>query len=1451
MSTHPKTASKCELKMCILCNTKFKRNRAEGKFTNVKNANLKLYLSTAKRITDRKPRQGVYQKEGKVLFRCNYCNYATHSKHQLITHLEGHSNKNIVPISETGIENKLYECAECLYITTIRSKLDRHMSIHDDKITCSHCHAFRDRSTVDEHVLNKHPEFSNSITSKIYECTECAYKTTINSIFLNHMSIHTGYGSSSKRTCVHCNAVLSQRTPLDEHILKMHPELITLITKSIYQCTECNYKTTSKFGLKRHMSGHENKITCIHCNATFRERSTLDGHTLNKHPEFVASITSKIYECTECTYKTTVKRSFLSHMSVHRGSSSRNEHRCSHCNATLTKRSILEEHITKKHPQFISSVSKQVYECAKCTFKTTLKSKIIRHMSVHSDSKLSKLRKLTCVHCVATFRDKKELDDHVLKKHPDFNTSITSDIFQCTECMVFKTTQMFRLKRHMAVHKDKITCSHCDATFRERSRMDEHILKNHPEFITSITRKIYKCTDCTYKTTTKSSFVSHMSEHLGTSSSGKRTCVHCNTTLSQKMSLDEHILRMHPEFIKSLTKSIYQCTECIYKTTAKFRLKRHMLVHKRDNTCIHCYEPFRQRAALDKHILKNHPVLITPVTSKLDECAESTYKASIKKSHIKAIHVTGRISSQALYRKVDNDLFTCDCCSYSTYSQRQLIRHFKEHRHKKTVLVSKPDINVHKCTVCRVVFKSKKALVGHGTKHRVSICIHCDAKFKNNNTRDDHVAIKHKNINTITIESACSNRNKTNFDRQVSTHSEPASSNKHVCIHCDATFKSKQTLDDHVVKKHPNLTKKIYECSECEFRTILRRDFSRHMSTHRESVPSNKYLPCAHCNAAFNRRLHLDDHVVKKHPNFINSVTRKIFECKECTFKTVVENVFLRHLSKHSVSTSKITCTHCKELLKNERAMNDHVVTNHPEPMKSINNKVYECDKCYYKTISKFRLNRHMSVTFTKKTMLNKHTLEKHPEFSTSSSKKTYNCAKCVYKTTSKSRLVRHMSVHSASKLTRKDRSALDEHIVKKHPNYVTTITSKIYECTECNYMTTADGKFFSHMLLHSETSSSFNHATCTHCDSTFADRVTLDEHVLERHPELTASITRKLYKCIKCNYTTTIRTSFQSHMSLHTEKRSVVHISDDYNSTEESASDDHVLELEDHREINTSTKKLYRCNQCEFVTVLKHRYFKHLPIHIHDNTPNAEGLYRCTECTFTSSTKDSFVRHMLVHFETRSCSDCNATFKSKRALDDHLIKKHPNSDTTITSKIFECTKCDHKTTRKSNILLHISRRHNDVDIDCIHCNAKFKRKQDLDVHLLEKHPNSMESITHKIYECTKCSYKTTAKGKFCKHRSLHTDGSIVCIHCNSRFKYKFTLDNHVLKRHPDFIDSITYKIFECENCDYKSVFRNSFLKHKTIHHNEGVTSIHCNASSQETAVLNDHDYEKNPMNKI
>ncbi|CAH1979244.1 unnamed protein product [Acanthoscelides obtectus] len=126
-------------------------------------------------------------------------------------------------------------------------------------------------------------------------------------------------------------------------------------------------------------------------------------------------------------------------------------------------------------------------------------------------------------------------------------------------------------------------------------------------------------------------------------------------------------------------------------------------------------------------------------------------------------------------------------------------------------------------------------------------------------------------------------------DRKSAPSSRP-SLDIHSCSECYAVFTSEKILDDHVNQKHlstaSSVTITTYNCIKCIYTTTQKSFFDKHISRHRSVVK------CIHCNAILSCSLALDDHIVRKHPKCIKSVARLIYECSQCTYKTVKKKRF-------------------------------------------------------------------------------------------------------------------------------------------------------------------------------------------------------------------------------------------------------------------------------------------------------------------------------------------------------------------------------------------------------------------------------------------------------------------------------------------------------------------------------------------------------------------------------
>nr|CAI5830836.1 unnamed protein product [Callosobruchus analis] len=652
-----------------------------------------------------------------------------------------------------SVSCKIHECPCCTYKTTVKGSFDRHMLKHPETLSiCVHCNAtYKSKKNLDDHIIRKHPDFIESISSKIHECTHCTYKTTVKGHLTEHMVQHTETADIYKLRCIHCDETFKRRAGLDEHIIKKHPH--------IHECTYCAYQTVLKPHFARHMLKHPETADnyklkiCVHCNAKFKSKASLDNHTVREHPDFVASVSNKLHECAHCTYKTTLKSNFSKHMWKH----SKALRSCAHCDAKFKSKQKLDEHTLKKHPGFITSVSSKMRRCTHCTYITTRKDMFARHMLEHPETAS------TCIHCNAVFKRKRNLDDHIVRKHPDFIAFVSSKIHECTHCS-YRTAMKANLDHHMLKHPETADrCLHCEATFKRKTGLDNHVIRKHPHFIASVSSKMHECTYCTYKTTMKSNFAKHLLKH----SHKLSKCIHCNAIYKHKIGLDDHILRQHPELIASVSSKMHECTHCAFKTVLKANLALHMLEHHETaDRCVHCNATFKSKTALNDHTLKKHPESIGSVSSK--------------------------------------NIYECTQCSFKTVKRSDLARHMLKH----------PE-TANQC--------------------KFSICVQCKATFKSRPALDDHTLKKHpESIGSVA-------------------------------------------------------SKNIYECTQCTFKTVKRTDLARHMLKHPEAADRCKFSVCVHCNATFKSKPALVDHTLRKHPDSVGSISIRTYECTHCAYKTCMK----------------------------------------------------------------------------------------------------------------------------------------------------------------------------------------------------------------------------------------------------------------------------------------------------------------------------------------------------------------------------------------------------------------------------------------------------------------------------------------------------------------------------------------------------------------------------------
>nr|CAI5852380.1 unnamed protein product [Callosobruchus analis] len=1222
--------------------------------------------------------------------------------------------------------------------------------------------------------------------------SRCAYKTTSKKYFVDHKKLKVTFSSEIIAiSCkIHCCAYSRYKTTIKHNLHKhMWGKEVDHVeaASGLFICYNCGYTALSKIGLILHISAckcginsiENSKVRpstvflCSQCNKVFKKKPTLDNHVLKNHRDSVASVSSKIHECPHCNYKSTSKNNVTKHIAVKHGNSICKVSICKHCNTSYENEHALDTHIIKKHPNFIDSIERDVYECSYCTYKTTIKHYLDKHISIHVSKKLiteqiyccsncsykttvkryykehilthSTNKLYTCERCNTRFKSKRSLDDHILRLHRHFSATVSQKFYECSYCD-YKTLKKCNIDEHNLKHPEtgsthkSFSCEHCKVIYKRKLSLDNHVLKNHPDFVASITRKVHVCSHCPFKTFFKKVFHNHMSHHSSAAHKDAERelciCYICNFRTCSKISLIKH-LNGGKCSLPSRSKKIQDATSL---------------------SCKKCFKVFKAKRTLDDHVIKNHIECIESVSSKIHECTH---------------------------------------CDYKTTNKNNANRHMLTH----------PDFVPKLCQ-----------------------CEHCNESFLNQLLLDNHIVQKHSKFITsiksyIHACTHCSYKStiKKYFKQHIWSHS---SDKPGACKHCTATFKTKRALNEHIVKKHPDFSAltacKIYKCSYCHFKTIQKLTLDRHMVVHRGAAFIANVLTCKYCEAKFTREKILNDHIIKKHPGFEGSSAEKIHECSYCSYKTTVKQYLTEHALVHS-SDKPNTCKHCSASFNRKGSLVEHIVKKHPGFIASVTKKIFECSHCTYKT----------SI----KPMFHEHVMRNHPNLLASVSCKLYECSACGYKTARKNRLDEHSLKHIASgssdspfrcvfcNSTYKRKRTLDNHLLKKHPDHIPTTKSHV----------------------------------CVVCLKSFGQKIQLGEHILRHHDDnehknLVLAISSKVHICSCCEYKTTLKAQLAEHILRH-HKNAGAHLS-------------------------KISSKIHSCSFCEYKTTLKKNLAEHILRHHNDDVthlnlvsaakknkggkgPQVDGteagraLFICYNCNFTAGTKKRLILHIVVGICNQKaksiksrlaytrrnpsndyvCTQCNIVFTRKPNLDGHIIKMHRASMGSVSSKIHGCTHCDYKTTRKYLLHSHMLTHTSGVDT-------------------FNKHPNFSASVSYTIHQCPRCDYKSARKHDVAKHMRRHlVEDSIgnltTCKHCKGRYKSEQGLNSHIIRKHSEFIGSITGKIYECSHCPFKTAYKHCFDVHMATHSDVDSnlnTCEQCTATFTSKYNLDDHVVKKHPI---
>ncbi|XP_019554389.3 zinc finger protein ZFP2-like [Aedes albopictus] len=160
------------------------------------------------------------------------------------------------------------------------------------------------------------------------------------------------------------------------------------------------------------------------------------------------------------------------------------------------------------------------------------------------------------------------------------------------------------------------------------------------------------------------------------------------------------------------------------------------------------------------------------------------------------------------------------------------------------------------------------------------------------------------------------------------------------------------------------------------------------------------------------------------------------------------------------------------------------------------------------------------------------------------------------------------------------------------------------------------------------------------------------------------------------------------------------------------------------------------------------------------------------------------------------SCHLCRNEFGTRQSLYVHFKEQHSEH-----GRPFKCDLCQATFKRKSHLDDHVSSHTGEVRYACKFCGEKFLRAKPLMRHRKN------------------CHKEFPLKIKPSKSQPAQSEGQFKCNYCPKSFKHRPSLNFHV-KSHYDLLP------FVCEQCDARFVSNNGLLIHRGKHHPDTVNAF-------------------------
>ncbi|XP_064473379.1 zinc finger protein 14-like [Ornithodoros turicata] len=533
------------------------------------------------------------------IFTCPKCPRAQKTSHHFIAHYRR---------THTTL-NQTYKCSQCKYTTIYGTAFRNHESMHGgtNKERCEACFKFLSKSTLIFHYYRHTGE-------KPYACIQCSSGFASTSGLRRHIRrVHGNEKSASRHTglkirraqvrrdafadvglpglnnqCIVCDEKFPLWNLLRVHMKTHNPvphdsRLLNdcRLPDGTIQCLVCGKIQGSMASLRIHYASHTNDpiFKCPKCPLALKTSWRFLTHFRTAHTTL-----ARVYKCNQCDFKTIYGRHQLR---IHQLKHSRipQTERCEVCFKLFAKHTLVLH--------YYQHTDEKPHACKQCSSRFVLASQLKNHVThVHESRTLAshngkpkrrapQVQKealpLTglpsldnrCVVCGKTF-----LLWHLLRTHMTVHDPVPQDLRWFEDCRLPDGTiqclvcgkvqgKMADLRRHYAVHTTALifNCPNCPRAYKTSTEFLTHFRRAHTPLA-----RVYKCSQCDFKTIYSGVYHGHVREHAGIPL--RERCEVCFRVLF-KDNLLGHYHRHTGE-------KPYPCLQCSCRYISASQLKDHV-----------------------------------------------------------------------------------------------------------------------------------------------------------------------------------------------------------------------------------------------------------------------------------------------------------------------------------------------------------------------------------------------------------------------------------------------------------------------------------------------------------------------------------------------------------------------------------------------------------------------------------------------------------------------------------------------------------------------------------------------------------------------------------------------------------------------------------------------------------------------------------------------------------